>query len=130
MVTVLRKQARLSNSYEKLGHLSLNILKLLHRSEINPKELANVDAPIYPGCAYGKAHRKSTRSKGVENKKKLRTSTTPGQFISVDQHVSPIPDFIPNHQGRPMAQCYVITTVFFDHFYNFTDIQPMKKLDG
>ena len=62
---VHHKQARLYTIYEQLGHLIFHRPKLLARSGTNPKELANVDAPICPGCAYGKAHRKPTQSKGA-----------------------------------------------------------------
>ena len=75
-----------------------------------------MDAPICPVCAYGKAHRKPTQSKGANNKEQPRTTNAPGQFVSVDQLVIPTPGFIPTHRGRPMTQSYVDETVFFDHF--------------
>ena len=66
---VCRKETRISTIHEQLEHLSLYRFKLLVRSVITPKELANVDAPIYPGRLYGKVHLKKMRSKGVNNKK-------------------------------------------------------------
>ena len=62
------KQASLSAIHEQLGQLSFYRLKLLYISGIISKELANMDAPICPGCVYGKIHRKPKQSKGVNNK--------------------------------------------------------------
>ena len=88
-----------------------------------------MDAPIYPGCVYGKAHRKPTQINGVKSKKQLRTETAPVQVISVDPLVSPTTGFMPIHWGRPTTQSYVGATVFFDHFSEFTYIHLMDKLD-
>ena len=68
VVLTRRKQAQLATIHEQLGHLSFAILKLLARAGTIPKELANVDALTYPGCAYGKAHRRPWRAKGVRNR--------------------------------------------------------------
>ena len=56
--------------------------------------------------------------------------TAPSQVVIIDQPVSPTPGFILAHQGRPTTQCYVDTTVFVDHFSDYTYIHLMKKLDG
>ena len=61
------KQFRLLSIHEKLGHVSFSTLKLLAKCGIIPKELANIDPPVCPGCAYGKAHKKPTRYKGIKN---------------------------------------------------------------
>ena len=97
VVLVRRKQARLATIHERLGHLSFARLKLLARSGIIPKELANVEAPTCPGCAYGKAHRKPWRAKGIRNRRTIRPATEPRQVVSVDQLVSPTPGFVPTH---------------------------------
>ena len=38
--------------------------------------------------------------------------------------------FIPTHCGRPTTHRYIIATIFFEHFYYFTYINLMEKLDG
>ena len=93
-----RKQLRLLTIHEKLGHLSFSVLKLLAKVGIIPKDLADVDPPLCPGCAYGKAHRKPWRYKGKKNRRKLREAKAPGEVISIDQLVSPTPGFIPLHR--------------------------------
>ena len=99
-----KKKFRLLTIHERLGHISFSVLKLMARCYIIPRELATVDPPFYPGCAYGNSHRKPSRCKGVKNVKALKTTTTPGHYISVDQLVSPTPGFVPTHRYRPTLQ--------------------------
>ena len=60
-----RKQARLATLHEALGHFSFVRLKLLARAGLIARELADVEPPTCPGCAYGKAHRRLWRYKGI-----------------------------------------------------------------
>jgi hypothetical protein len=117
---VKRKQSRLATIHERLGHLSYACLRLMARAGLIPKDLANVDSPTCPGYTYGKAHRRPWQHKGIRNHKKLRVATAPGQVVSVDQLVSPTPGFVPTHRGRPTTARYIGTTVFADHFSDFT----------
>jgi hypothetical protein len=82
-----RWQQRLMTIHERLGHISFARLKLLASAGHIPTELATVDSPTCPGCAYGKAHRHPKRTKGIKNLKKIRVATAPGQVVSVDQLV-------------------------------------------
>jgi hypothetical protein len=125
-----RKQSRLATINERLGHLRYARLKLMARAGLIPKDLANVDPPTCPGCAYGKAHRRPWCHKGIRNHKKLRTATAPGQVVSVDQLVSPTPGFVPTHQGRPTTKRYIGATVLADHFSDFTYVHLMTKMDA
>ena len=130
IVLTRRKKARLATIHERLGHLSFSRLKLLARSGIIPKELANVDAPVCPGCAYGKAHRKPLRSKGIKNRRHIKLATEPGQVISVDQLISPTPGFVPTHRGRPTTQRYRGATVFVDHYSDYTYVHLMTEMNA
>jgi hypothetical protein len=125
-----RKQSRLATIHERLGHLSYARLKLMARAGLIPKDLANVDSPTCPGCAYGKAHRRPWRHKGIHDHNKLRTATAPGQVVSVDQLVSPSPGFVPTHRGQPTTKRYIGGTVFADHFSDFTYVHLMVKMDA
>jgi hypothetical protein len=127
---VKRKQSRFSTIHERLGHLSYARLKLMARAGLIPRDLANVDPPPCPGCAYGKAHRRPWRHKGIRNHKKLSTATAPGQVVSVDQLVSPTPGFVPTHRGRPTTARYIGVTVFADHFSDLTYVHLMTKMDA
>ena len=96
-----RKQLCLLTIYETIGHLSFATLKLMTKCGIIPRELGNVDPPTCPGCAYGEAYRLQWRYKGSRNLKSIRTATSPGQTVSVDQLISHTQGFVPIHQGLP-----------------------------
>jgi hypothetical protein len=129
---VRRKQHRLAVLHEKFGHLSFPILQMMAKAGLIPGELANVDPPTCPGCAYGKAHRRPWRGKSIKNqdRRTLRIATAPGQVISVDQLVSPTAGFVPTHRGRPSLMRYIGATVFVDHFSDFTYVHLMTEMDA
>ena len=52
-------------------------------------DLASVDPPMCPGCAYGKAHRCQWWHKGVHNLKQIKVMTLPGQVVSINELISP-----------------------------------------
>lgn len=125
-----RKQHRLAAIHEKLGHLGFPRLKLMARAGLIPRELANIEPPTCPGCAYGKAHRRPWRHKGTRNRKSIKPATSPGQVISIDQLVSPTEGFVPTHRGTPTTQRYIGATVFVDHFSDYTYVHLMTKMDA
>ena len=94
------------------------------------RELSNIVSPMCPGCAYGKAHRKPWRQKGVRKRKSLKIATVPGQVVSVDQLVSPTPGFLPTHRGNLTTKRYIGATVFVDHFSNFMYAHLMTEMNA
>ena len=86
------------------------------KSEIILQDLAKVDPPTCPGCAYGKAHKKQWRHKGVANLKDLKPTTFHGQVVSVDKLASSTLWFFPCHHGIPIIKRYKGVTIFIDHF--------------
>ena len=130
MDKVRQKQFRLLTIHERLGHISFSILKLMAKCGLIPRDLANVDPPKCPGCAYSKAIRKPTRYKGHRNKKPIRPATAPGQCVSVDQLISPTSGFVPTHRGKPTLQRYKGATIFVDHFSDFTYVHLMTDMNG
>ena len=125
-----KKQFRLLTIHERLGHISFSVLKLMARCGIIPRELTSVDPPCCPGCAYGKAHRKPSRFKGIKNIKRIRMALAPGNCVSVDQLISPTPGFVPTHRGRPTLQRYKGATVFVDHYSEYTYIHLMIEMNA
>ena len=95
-----------------------------------PKDLSTVDPPTCPGCAYGKAHRRPWRHKGIANLKSIRPAIIPGQCVSIDQLVSPTPGFVPTHRGKPTLKRYIGATVFADHFSDYTYIHLMVEMNA
>ena len=130
MDLIRKKQFRLLMFHEKLGHTSFSILKLMAKCGILPRDLANIDPPVCPGCAYGKMHRKPTRYKGIRNIKKIRSATAPGHCVSVDQLVSPTPGFVPIHRGKPTTQRYKGATIFVDHYSDLTYCHLMTDMNA
>lgn len=128
--SVQNKQHRLSVLHERYGHLSFPKLQLMARSGLIPRELANVEPPTCPGCAYGKAHRKPWRTKGARNRHPIKPATYPGQTVSVDQLISPTPGFVPTHRGKPTTTRYIGATVFVDHFTDFTYVHLMSEMNA
>jgi hypothetical protein len=100
--------------------MSFTRLRLLSNAKHIPKEIANVNFPVCPGCAYGKAHRRSWRHKGIKNRKRLRVASAPGNVVSIDQLVSPTEGFIPTHRGTPTSKRYTGATVCVNHYSDFT----------
>jgi hypothetical protein len=77
-----RKQQRLLSIHECLGHMSFGRLQLLATKAGHiDKRLANVDFPVCPGCAYGKAHRRPWRHKGIKNRKRLCVASAPPEML-------------------------------------------------
>jgi hypothetical protein len=126
---IRQKQQRLATIHEQLGHLSFSRLRLLAKARLIPHDLASVDPPTCPGCAYGKAHRKPWRHKGT-NRRPIKPATSPGQVVSIDQLISPTEGFVPTHRGTPTTLRYQGATVFVDHFSDFTYVHLMTKMDG
>ena len=94
------------------------------------RELENVDYPTCSGCAYGKAHQNPWQGKGVRNRKSLKTATVPEQVVSFDQLVSPTLGFIPTHRGTSTTKWHIGSTVFVDHFSNFTYAHLMIEMNA
>jgi hypothetical protein len=126
---IRQKQQCLATIHEQLGHLSFSWLRLLAKARLIPHDLASVDPPTCPGCAYGKAHRKPWRHKGT-NRRPIKPATSPGQVVSIDQLISPTEGFVPTHRGTPTTLRYQGATVFVDHFSDFTYVHLIYKMDG
>jgi hypothetical protein len=114
------KQQRLMTIHEQLGHISFARLHNLAKVHLMLHELASVDFPACPGCAYGKAHCRQKPYKGPKNLKKLKLTTAPGAVVSVNQLISPTPGFVPTHHRIPTTKRCTGATVFIDHFSDFT----------
>jgi len=99
--------------HHRLGHISPSRIKLMAQAGILPRRLATCRAPICTSCEYGKATRKPWRTKSPENN--VKSVTTPGQCVSIDQLVSTTPGLIAQLRGRPTKHRYQAATVFVDH---------------
>ena len=86
--------------HHQFNHLSFNKIKALAKAGIVPRRLKDAPVPVCAACSYGKATRKPWRTKPKKvDKDKLRKATAPGQIVSVDMLVSPVPGLIAQMAG-------------------------------
>ena len=91
-------EAELLMAHHRFQHISFSKLQEMARQGILPKKLAHCKIPSCSACLYGKATKRAWRSKlgkQTTEKKALK----PGEVISVDQMVSPVPGLITQMVG-------------------------------
>jgi hypothetical protein len=59
--------------------------------------------------------RQPWRTRGTQNKNKLRVATAPGKCISINQLEAPVQGFIGQLKGKLTKRQYGVTTIFVDH---------------
>ena len=121
-----KDEAELLRWHHRLSHLSFKRLKLLCLIGILPRRLANVPNPKCLACIYGKLTRKPWRTKSSNSRIKVTTFTQPGECVSVDQLVSPVPGFVAQLKGRLTKTRYRAATIFVDHAsrFGYVHLQP------
>ena len=106
-------EAELLMVHHRFQHISFsNLLEMVHQG-ILPQRLAQCKIPSCSACLYGKATKKAWRS--IQERQSQRNQVLkPGQVISVDQMVSPVPGLITQMVGFLTKQRYKYATVFID----------------
>ena len=112
-LTNSNSQIELLKVHHQLNHLSFGKLKAMANAGILPRRLKDVPTPVCAACMYGKATRKPWRTKPkATDKDKVRKATQPGQIVSVDMLVSPVPGLIAQMSGWVTGKRYNYVTVF------------------
>ena len=106
-------EAELLMAHHRFQHISFSKLQEMARQGILPKKLAHCKIPSCSACLYGKATKRAWRSK-LGKKRAEKKSFNPGEVISVDQMVSPVPGLIAQMVGFLTRQRYKYATVFVD----------------
>ena len=106
-------EAELLMAHHRFQHISFFKLPEMARQGILPKKLAHCKIPSCSACLYGKATKRAWRSK-LGKQKTEKKSLKPGEVISVDQMVSPVPGLIAQMVGFLTRQRYKYATVFVD----------------
>ena len=83
--------------------------------------------PFCAACQYSKMMKRPWRVKG-DNKAMAKTSTNPGQVVSVDQLESTSLGFIAQLKGTLTQQRYKYATVFVDQFSRYTFVYLQKRV--
>ena len=106
-------EAELLMAHHCFQHISFSKLQEMARQGILPKKLAHCKIPSCSACLYGKATKRAWRSKLGKQTTEKKT-LKPGEVISVDQMVSPVPGLIAQMVGFLTRQHYKYATVFVD----------------
>ena len=89
--------------------------------------LKDAPVPVCAACLYGKATRKPWRTKPKKvDKDKLRKATAPGQIVSVDMLVSPVPGLIAQMAGWITGKRYKYAAVYVDNYSGFSYVHLQK----
>ena len=118
--------------HQALGHLSMRKLQTMATKGIVPRRLAKCQLPLCGSCMYGKATRRPWRTKPTKGQKmsKLRTATTPGQCVSVDQLEFPAPGLIAQMKGWLTKKRYRVATVFVDNYSGMSYVHMQKTTNA
>ena len=106
-------EAELLMAHHRFQHISFSNLQEMASQGILPRSLAHCKIPSCSTCLYGKATKRACRSKQGKQRQEKK-ALKPGEVISVDQKVSPVPGLIAQMVGFLMRQCYKYTSVFVD----------------
>ncbi len=104
----------------RCGHMSMYRLQKLAAKGILPTKLARCPIPACQSCMYGKMTRQQWQTKSNTKHHIRQQVSTPGEWVSVDQLISPTPGLIAQLKGSPTRERYRVATIFVDHFTDFT----------
>ena len=98
-------------AHHRFQHISLSKLQEMAHQGILLQRLSHCKIPSCSACLYGKATKRAWRSKQGRQRQEKKT-LKPGEVISVDQMVSPVPGLIAQMVGFLTRQYYTYATVF------------------
>ena len=106
-------EAELLMAHHRFQHISFSKLQEMAHQGVLPRRLAHYKIPSCSACLYGKATKRAWRSKQGKQRQEKK-ALKPGEVISVDQMVSPVPGLIAQMVGFLTRQCYKYAAVFVD----------------
>ena len=106
-------EAELLMAHHRFQHISFSKLQEMACQGILPWQLVQCKIPTCSACLYRKATKRAWRSKQGRQRQWNQT-LKPGDVISVDQMVSPVPGLITQMVGFLTKQRYKYATVFID----------------
>ena len=124
--TKLNPSDELLRWHFKLGHAPFKLLQRMASQGDLPKRLATVIPPFCAACKYGKQTKRPWRTKGPQGH--IRTTTQPGQVVSVDQLESTTPGFVAQLKGLLTTQCYNYATIFVDQYSKLSFVFLQKRI--
>ena len=112
--------AELLRYHYDMGHISFAKLQQMAKQRVLPHHLSKCAIPVCSACQYAKATRRPWRAKIASRSNHLIPPSKPGEVISVDQLVSPVPGLIAQMTGFITKQRYKYATVYIDQFSGFS----------
>ena len=112
--------------HHRLGHLADSKIKLLTNAGILPKSLGKIHPPMCVSCKAGVMTKKPWRTKGNQNRGRLRKVSRLGKCVSKDQIESHAPGFCGVLRGFLTKRRYSCATVFIDHYNNLSYVYLQK----
>ena len=112
--------AELLRCHYDMGHISFAKLQHMAKQRVLPHHLSKCAIPVCSVCQYAKATRRPWRAKIMPRSNHLTIPSKPGEVISVDQLVSPVPGLIAQMTGFITKQRYKYATVYSDQFSGFS----------
>ena len=94
---------------------------------ILPRRLANCPVPICTVCLYGSAKKRAWREKTSDKDGVKHVCTKPGEYVSVDQLISPTPGLVAQGRDSMTKNRYTTATVFVDHATDFGYVHVQKS---
>ena len=119
--------AELLQYHYNFGHTPFSKLQQMAKRKIIPKHLAECNMPVCTACAYAKATKRNWRPKTAKAYKPIKP-TKPGQVVSVNQLVSPMPGLIAQMTGLLTKKRYKYATVFVDQFLGLGFVYLQKEV--
>ena len=115
----------------KLGHLPFATINRMSQNGLLPKRFSKTVDPKCAACNYGQATKRPWRTKANPHSiNDMRAITKPGECVSVDQMVSPVPGLIVQTKGHPTKARYNAATIFVDHYSDLTYCHLQPTLDA
>jgi len=122
---------KLLKVHQRMGHVSFRRLQVMAKLGLIPKELQSCPIPVCSACLYGKQTRRRWRSRQpAHQQSNQRTNLQPGDVVSVDQLVSPVPGIVAQATGRPTLLRYKYATVYVDHASKLGYIHLQSSADA
>lgn len=118
-----------SNFIKKIWSCLIQKLCLMAKWGIIDKKFTKCDMPACTVCMYGKAHYAPLQGKTTKNRAQVQEPTKPGEMVSVDQLVSPMPGFVAQMTRRLITKRYKYATVFVDAYSRLGYIYLQKSSD-
>ena len=116
--------------HQQFGHISFAKLQIMAKKGVIPSKYGTCDIPVCQACAYAKMIRKPWRNKPMAKYVSDQDNLKPGDIISVDQMVSPVPGFIAQMTGKLTTKRYKYSTVFVDQSSKLGYVHLQKSQDA